>query len=70
MSRKNKNKNNDKDCFLSKKERNALRSLVGNVDWCDEDSVFGLGVELGKWSVKLRAEVLRRGELRSIGEDV
>lgn len=49
--------------FLSKKDKRRLLGLVHNTDWSDEDSVFNLGVELGKYSVMLRAEVLRRAEL-------
>lgn len=48
--------------FLSKKDKRRLLGLVHNTDWSDEDSVFNLGVELGRYSVMLRAEVLRRAE--------
>ena len=48
------------DSFLSKKERKELGKLISNVDWCDEDSVWDCGVALREWSVKLRAEILRR----------
>jgi len=49
--------------FLSKKDKRRLLGLVHNTDWSDEDSVWECGVELGKFSVMLRAEVLRRAEL-------
>ncbi len=48
--------------FLPKRERKRLLSLVHGTDWSDEDSVWECGVELGRFSVMLRAEVLRRGE--------
>lgn len=63
---KNKSKSNGKkqgkdcDAFLTKNERKELLNLVRNVDWCNESSVWSVGVELSKWSVKLRAEILRR----------
>lgn len=44
--------------FISKKERKKLYHLVQDVDWGDEDSVFNLGVELGKYSVFLRSKIL------------
>ena len=50
------------DCLLlSKREISKFERLCSGVDWCDEDSVFEFGVELGKWSVRLRALVLERG---------
>lgn len=49
--------------FLSKKDKRRLLGLVHNTDWSDEDSVWECGVQLGKYSVMLRAEVLRRAEL-------
>ena len=48
--------------FLSKKDKRRLFGLVHNTDWSDEDSVWECGVELGKFSVMLRGEVLRRAE--------
>ena len=48
--------------FLSKKDKRRLLGLVHNTDWSDEDSVWECGVELGKFSVMLRGEVLRRAE--------
>lgn len=48
--------------FLSKRDRKRLLSLVHSTDWRDEDSVWDCGVELCRFSVLLRAEVLRRGE--------
>lgn len=52
-----------KDCerrLLSKRDVGVLVRLLDGVDWCDEDSVFDLGVELGRWSVRLRSLVLER----------
>ena len=49
-----------KELLVSKRDVDALvRSLEG-VRWCDEDSVWDFGVLLGRWSVRLRSEVLRR----------
>ena len=48
--------------FLSKRDRKRLLSLVHGTDWRDEDSVWDCGVELCRFSVLLRSEVLRRGE--------
>lgn len=50
----------DNEPFLPKRERKRLLSLVHNTDWYDEDSVWECGVELGRFSVRLRAEVLSR----------
>lgn len=44
--------------YLSKKEKKQLITLVSNVNIKDEDSVWDMAVELGKWSVKLRASIL------------
>lgn len=44
--------------YLSKKEKKELINLVKSVKVDDEDSVWDLGVELCRWSVKLRASVL------------
>lgn len=72
-SRKVKRSNKKNGCnspFVSKKDRKALFNLINNTDWCDEDSVWDCGVVLGVWSVKLRGEILRRSELKEMGEDV
>ena len=53
-------KNGCNSPFITKKERNKLVGIVGNMDLCDEDSVWDVGVELGLWSVRLRSEVLSR----------
>lgn len=47
---------------VSKKDKKRLYSLVDSVDWSDEDSVFNLGVELGRYSVFLRSRVLELNE--------
>ena len=44
--------------YLSKKEKKELITLVQNVNVKDEDSVWDLGVELCRWSVRLRASIL------------
>ena len=61
MSRKNfkKGKRNCKG-LLSKREIGKFERLCDGVDWCDEDSVFEFGVELGRWSVKLRSLILSK----------
>lgn len=46
--------------FLPKRERKRLLSLINGTDWFSEDSVWECGVELGRLSVRLRSEVLRR----------
>ena len=48
------------ELFLSKKDRKKLLSVIYSTDWYDEDSVWDCGVELCRFSVMLRAEVLRR----------
>ena len=62
---KGRNRNGGKGCsnpIVSKKERKELFSLLNNINWCDEDSVFDLGVELGRFSVFLRSRVLEMNE--------
>lgn len=64
MGRK-KFKRNKKNCsddkrLLSKREVEKFERLCRRVDWCDEDSVFDFGVELGKWSVRLRSLILSK----------
>lgn len=49
--------------FLSKKDKRRLFGLVHSTDWGDEDSVWECGVELCRFGVMLRAEVLRRADL-------
>lgn len=44
--------------YLSKKEKKELVKLVQNVQVDKEDSVWDLGVELCRWSVKIRASIL------------
>lgn len=44
--------------YMSKKEKKELLNLVQNVKIDEEDSVWDLGVELCRWSVKLRATIL------------
>jgi len=64
MSRKNLKRSRssckDKCRLLSKREVSKFERLCSGVDWCDEDSVFEFGVELGRWSVRLRSLVLER----------
>ena len=64
MSRKSLKKNRkvyNRECkLLSKRDIGKFERLCNSVDWCDEDSVFEFGVELGRWSVRLRALVLER----------
>lgn len=48
--------------FLSKRDKKRLFGLVHSTDWFDEDSVWDCAVELGRFSVRLRSEVLRRVE--------
>lgn len=55
-------KNGNGRPFLTKRDRKRLLSLVHNTDWSDEDSVWDCGVELCRFSVQLRSEVLRRTE--------
>ena len=70
MSKKKSGKNNSKkkkggksncsNVFLDKKSRRELFKDLDSVDWCDEDSVWDIAVELGRLSVQLRSEVLNR----------
>ena len=48
------------DCFISKKERNKIMGLLGNMDLCDEDSVWDVGVALESFSILLRTRVLEK----------
>lgn len=55
----------DGDCefpFISKRERNKILGLLGNMDVCDEDSVWDVAIELEYFSVMLRSNVLSRVE--------
>lgn len=45
--------------YLSNKEKKELIKLIKDVDINDEDSVYDLGVELCRWSVKLRASIIK-----------
>ena len=47
---------------MSKKDKHRLIGLIGNTKLDDEDQVYDLAVELCKWSVRLRSEILRRTE--------
>ena len=47
---------------MSNKERKKLIQLIKNVNLSNEDHVWNLAVELGKVSVRLRANILRRHE--------
>ena len=46
--------------YLSKKEKRELLKLIENVNIKDEDSVWDLGVELCRWSVKIRADIITK----------
>lgn len=46
------------DCFVSKKERNRIIGLLGNMDLCDEDSVWDVALDLESFSILLRSRVL------------
>ena len=59
--KKNRKVYKDRCRLLSKREVSKFERLCKSVDWCDEDSVFEFGVELGRWSVRLRSLVLERG---------
>ena len=59
-SNKRKGKSNCRNVFLDKKSRKELFKDLDSVDWCDEDSVWDIAVELGRLSVQLRSEVLNR----------
>lgn len=63
MSRRRSSKKNPcsgKSLLISKRDVDSLVRALENVRWCDEDSVWEFGVLLGRWSVRLRSEVLRR----------
>lgn len=65
MSRRRGRKKNScdgKSLLVSKREIDSLVRALESVRWCDEDSVWEFGVLLGRWSVRLRSEVLRRSE--------
>ena len=47
---------------MSKKEKNKLVHLINNTNLNSENQIWDLAVELERWSVRLRAEVLRRHE--------
>ena len=49
-----------KELLVPKRDVDGLVRALDGVRWCDEDSVWELGVLLGRWSVRLRGEVLRR----------
>lgn len=46
--------------YMSKKDKNRLIGMIGNTKLDDEDQIYDLAVELCKWSVRLRSEILRR----------
>ena len=46
--------------YLTKKEKKQLINLVQNVNIKDEDSVWDLGIELSRWSIRLQAKVLTK----------
>lgn len=48
--------------YMSKKEKKKLILMINNTRLNDEDSVYDLAVELCRWSVRLRSEILRRSE--------
>ena len=48
--------------YMSKKEKKKLILMINNTRLNDEDNVYDLAVELCRWSVRLRSEILRRGE--------
>ena len=49
-----------KELLVPKRDVDGLVRALEGVRWCDEDSVWDFGVLLGRWSVRLRGEVLRR----------
>lgn len=53
-------KSNCGNPFLSKRDRKMLLKLVHSTDFCDESAVWDCGVELCRFSVLLRSEVLKR----------
>ena len=61
-SKKRNGKVNCDNVFLDKHSRKELFKRLDSVDWCDEDSVWDIAVELGRLSVSLRSEVLARSE--------
>lgn len=60
--KKRNGKSNCNNVYLDKSSRKELFKRLDNVDWCDEDSVWDIAVELGRLSVSLRSEVLARSE--------
>ena len=48
--------------FMSKKDKYRLIGKINSTKLNDEDQVYDLAVELCRWSVKLRSEILRRSE--------
>lgn len=47
---------------MSKKERKQLIRMINDTNLKSENQVYDLAVELCNWSVRLRAEILRRCE--------
>lgn len=52
--------------FMSKKERKKLVHMINNTKLDDENEIYDLAIELCNWSVRLRAEILRREELKEL----
>lgn len=47
---------------MSKKEKHRLIGKIKNTKLNDEDQIYDLAVELCRWSVRLRSEILKRSE--------
>lgn len=51
---------------MSKKERKKLVHQINNTKLDNEDEIYDLAIELCNWSVRLKAEILRRAELEEL----
>lgn len=47
---------------MSKKDKHRLIGKINNTKLNDEDQIYDLAVELCRWSVRLRSEILKRSE--------
>ena len=52
--------------FMSKKDRKRLVHMINNTNLNDENELYDLAIELCNWSVRLRAEILRREEFEEL----
>ena len=48
--------------YMSKKDKYRLIGKINCTKLNDEDQIYDLAVELCRWSVRLRSEILRRSE--------